>query len=90
MKSPTYKQFAQAMAERKQIVYEYEGFPREICVVILGHAGGQEKAATFQFGGQVNQDCRQTGNGAACFLKKSETCICAKGRGVLAIDTPNR
>ena len=37
MKSPTYKQFGQAMAERKQIVCEDKGFPREICVIILGH-----------------------------------------------------
>jgi hypothetical protein len=41
MVSPTYQQFAQAMAARKQIVCEYDGYARELCAVILGHTGGQ-------------------------------------------------
>ena len=40
------------MAAKKPIVCEYDGYAREICAVILGHTGGQEKALTFQFGGQ--------------------------------------
>jgi hypothetical protein len=47
MVSPTYKQFAQAMAAKKQIVCEYDGYARELCAVILGHTGGQEKALTL-------------------------------------------
>jgi hypothetical protein len=52
MVSPIYKPFAQAMTAKKQIVCEYEGFTREICVVVLGHTRRREKALTFQFGGQ--------------------------------------
>ena len=44
MVSPTYKQFAQAMAAKKQIVCEYDGYARELCAVILGHTGGRESA----------------------------------------------
>lgn len=40
------------MAAKKPIVCEYDRYAREICAVILGHTGGQEKALTFQFGGQ--------------------------------------
>ena len=50
--NPTYELFRQAMAERKQIVCVYDGFPRELCPIILGHARGQEKALTYQFGGR--------------------------------------
>ncbi len=56
MVSPTNKQFAQAMAAKKQIVCEYDGYARELCAVILGHTGGQEKALTFQLGGQSKSD----------------------------------
>jgi len=47
----TYLLFVQAMAERKQIVCTYNGYPRELCPVILGHSQGEEKALTYQFGG---------------------------------------
>jgi hypothetical protein len=30
----------------------YAGFARELCPIILGHSQGQEKALTYQFGGQ--------------------------------------
>src|SRR5437764_15185494 len=69
MKSPTYKQFGQAMAERKQIVCEYKGFPREICVIILGHTRGQEKALTFQFGGQSKSGLPPDGEWRCLFLE---------------------
>jgi uncharacterized protein (DUF4415 family) len=50
--SPAYKLFEQAMAGRKQILCTYHGRPRELCPIILGHSQGQEKALTYQFGGQ--------------------------------------
>lgn len=52
MASDTYELFRQAMAERKQIVCLYGGRRRELCPVILGHTGGEEKALTFQFAGE--------------------------------------
>jgi PIN domain nuclease of toxin-antitoxin system len=50
--SRIYELFAQAIADRKQIVCTYEGVPRELCPHILGHTNGEEVALTFQFGGQ--------------------------------------
>jgi hypothetical protein len=50
--SPNYKLFYEAMACRKQIFCIYDGYPRELCPVILGHSQGEEKALTYQFGGR--------------------------------------
>src|SRR4051812_27838189 len=55
MPSATYRLFAQAMRERKQIVCTYHARPREVCPIILGHKKGQEKALTFQFAGLTSQ-----------------------------------
>jgi hypothetical protein len=70
MVSPTYKQFAQAMAAKKQIVCEYDGYARELCAVILGHTGGQEKALTFQLGGQSKSGMPPNGEWRCLFLEK--------------------
>jgi hypothetical protein len=50
--SSSYELFAQAIGSRKQILCTYAGYPRELCPILLGHSQGQEKALTFQFGGQ--------------------------------------
>jgi DNA-binding transcriptional regulator YiaG len=50
--SPSYLLFAQAIVERKQILCGYKGYRRELCPIILGHYQGQERALTYQFGGQ--------------------------------------
>jgi hypothetical protein len=52
MPSSTYRLFAQAMAERKQVVCTYQGYRRELCPIILGHTGGEERALTYQFAGE--------------------------------------
>jgi hypothetical protein len=52
MPSSAYDLFVQAMADRKQILCTYGGYPRELCPIILGHSQGQEKALTYQFGGE--------------------------------------
>ena len=51
MPSSTYALFAQAMAERKQILCRYDGHRRELCPVVLGHSKGQEVALVYQFAG---------------------------------------
>ncbi|HUJ97827.1 MAG TPA: hypothetical protein VLV85_06230 [Stellaceae bacterium] len=51
MPSPIYRLFARAMAEQKQILCLYGGYPRALCPIILGHSKGQEVALTFQFAG---------------------------------------
>jgi hypothetical protein len=52
MPSRNYARFEQAMRMRKQIVCMYGGYLRELCPIVLGHTQGQEKALTYQFGGQ--------------------------------------
>ncbi len=44
MPCSTYEQFARAMAAGQQILCEYDGYPRELCAIILGHSKSQEKA----------------------------------------------
>ena len=54
--SSTYKLFEEAMTLRKQILCRYHGRLRELCPIILGHSQGQERALTYQFGGQSESD----------------------------------
>ncbi len=70
MTSPTYRQFAEAMAARKQIVCEYDGYARELCAVILGRTRGEEKALTFQFGGQSKSGLPPNGQWRCLSLEK--------------------
>jgi len=51
MPSATYRLFAKAMKERKNVLCLYDGYLREVCPIILGHTGGDEKALVFQFAG---------------------------------------
>ena len=51
MPSATYRLFEQAMTERKPVVCLYQGHPRAICPMILGHTGTAEMALTYQFDG---------------------------------------
>lgn len=51
MPSQTYRRFAEAMRERKQVLCSYDGYPREFCPIILGHTGGRETALVYQFAG---------------------------------------
>jgi ribonuclease VapC len=56
MPSATYKLFARAMRQRKQIVCSYDGRRVEICPHVLGHNNkGEEAALTFQFGGETSK-----------------------------------
>lgn len=51
MPSAIYRLFEEAMRKRKPIVCMYDGYPRAICPIILGHSDGAEKALTYQFDG---------------------------------------
>jgi uncharacterized protein YutE (UPF0331/DUF86 family) len=57
--SETYQLFERAMEERKQILCTYGGSRRELCPVILGHSQGEEKALTYQFGGESKSGLRR-------------------------------
>lgn len=68
MPSRTYTLFRRAMAERRQVVCTYDGFPRELCPVILGHSDEQEKALTFQFGGASKSGLPPRGEWRCLFI----------------------
>ena len=51
MASVTYRLFEQAMRDKKPIACMYDGYPRAICPIILGHSDGAEKALAYQFDG---------------------------------------
>jgi len=70
MPSRTYALFAQAITERKQIVCTYGGYRRELCPVILGHSHSEEKALTFQFGGQSGSGLPRRGEWRCLFLSR--------------------
>jgi hypothetical protein len=70
MPSSTYEQFARAMAARQQILCEYDGYPRELCAIILGHSKNQEKALTFQFAGQSKSGLPLQGEWRCLWLSK--------------------
>jgi hypothetical protein len=68
--SAVYQQFAQAMAQRKQILCDYGGYPRELCAIILGHSKGEEKALTFQFAGRSKSGLPPRGEWRCLWLSK--------------------
>lgn len=70
MPSPIYDSFARAMADRKQILCRYDGYPRELCPIILGHTKGQEVALAYQFGGQSKSSLPPAGQWKCLRLSK--------------------
>jgi hypothetical protein len=51
MPSRIYELFAASMAARRPVACMYQGHPRALCPIILGHTDGAEKALTWQFEG---------------------------------------
>jgi hypothetical protein len=70
MPSRPYVLFSQAMRARKQILCLYHGYIRELCPIILGHSQGQEKALTYQFGGQSRSGLPEGGQWRCLWLDK--------------------
>jgi hypothetical protein len=68
--SPTYRMFEDAMRRRKQILCMYDGYPRELCPVILGHTDGHEVALTYQFAGQGSKPLPRGGQWKCLRLSK--------------------
>jgi hypothetical protein len=58
------------MADHKQIVCMYGGSRRELCPIILGHSQEQEKALTYQFGGQSKSGLPAGGEWRCLWLSK--------------------
>ena len=59
------------MRTRKQVVCTYEGHRRELCPIILGHSQGEEKALTYQFGGQSSKGLPAGGAWRCLWLAKA-------------------
>ena len=68
MASSTYRLFAEAMAQRKQILCVYGGYKRELCAVVLGGSDGREVAVTFQFAGESTRRLPAGGQWRCLFL----------------------
>jgi hypothetical protein len=68
--SSNYRLFGQAMRERRPVFCMYEGYPRELCPIILGHSQHQEKVLTYQFGGQSKSGLPREGQWRCLWLAK--------------------
>jgi len=68
--STAYNLFERAITSRRQILCMYNGRPRELCPIILGHSRGQEKALTYQFGGQSSKGLPPGGQWGCLWLSK--------------------
>jgi hypothetical protein len=48
----------------------YDGYPRELCPIIVGHSQGEEKALTYQFGGRSKSGLPREGQWRCILLSK--------------------
>jgi hypothetical protein len=70
MASRTYGLFERAMRLRKPVSCTYSGHRRELCPIILGHSQGEEKALTYQFGGESSSGLPRGGEWRCLWLAK--------------------
>jgi hypothetical protein len=55
MPSAVHALFLEAMRDQRPVACTYQGHIREICPIMLGRTGLEEKALVFQFGGATSQ-----------------------------------
>lgn len=55
MPSSTYEFFVKAMVDEKQVSCVFKRLPRVLSVIILGHTDGEERALTWQTGGESSK-----------------------------------
>jgi hypothetical protein len=77
--SAVYDLFARAMAERLQVLCLYDGYPRALCPIILGHSRGEEKALTYQFAGDSRKGLKRGGEWRCLWLLKVENAELREG-----------
>lgn len=58
------------MTSRKQVICTYDGYPRELCPVILGHTNGREVALAYQFAGESRSGLPPRGQWKCLSLSK--------------------
>ena len=83
MPSATHALFLRAMREKRQVTCLYQGHPRELCPIILGRTGIEEKALVFQFGGSTSQGPIPAPGEWKC-LKLAESRKCCPAGGQMA------
>ena len=71
MPSATYELFLRAMREKKQIACVYQGHRRELCPILLGRTGLDEKSLVYQFAGDTSDGRIKPGGDWKC-LKLAE------------------
>jgi hypothetical protein len=78
LQSKNYKIFERAMRRRKPMLCMYDGHPRALCPIVLGHSsGGEEKALTFQFAGGSRKGLPRGGQWRCLWLAEiSEAELC--------------
>jgi hypothetical protein len=77
MPSAIYRLFEQAMRTRTPISCIYDGRPRKVCPIVLGHSKKQEKALTFQFAGESTSGLPPGGEWRCLWLSKlSDVKLC--------------
>jgi hypothetical protein len=64
--STVYALFAQAIRQRRPLTCVYSGRRREVCPIILGHTNGEERALTYQFGGESSSKRLPPGGAWRC------------------------
>ena len=67
MASATYELFLRAMRQRQQIACIYQGHRREICPILLGRTGLEEKSLAYQFAGGTSEGPIKPGGDWKCF-----------------------
>jgi hypothetical protein len=55
MPSATYAVFRQAILNERRVECTYDGHPRELCPVILGHSKREEMVLAYQVGGTTSR-----------------------------------
>ena len=55
MGSPIYDLFVESMIEEKQVACVFQGRSRVLSIIILGHTDGEERALTWQTGGESSK-----------------------------------
>jgi hypothetical protein len=70
MPSATYELFREAILGEKRVTCTYDGYPRELCPIILGHSEDEEKVLAYQVGGSSSKGLPRGGEWKCLFLSK--------------------
>jgi hypothetical protein len=72
MPSAAYKVIRAAMLEQKQVLCTYDGRPRELCPIVLGHSDKKEKLLAYQVGGSSSKDLAPGAQWKCLFVERMQ------------------